>query len=84
MGSIRLRYLQLHKHMNLQNWYRKQGVVELVRRIAITCSAITLASCGNEPLKDTKIQSKIPALKLLGRVAQLAPFEFRSPWLTLL
>ncbi len=37
------------KHMNLQNWYRKQGVVQIVRLIAVTCSAIALASCGNEP-----------------------------------
>ena len=36
-----------------------------------------------QTLKDTKNQSKIPVLKQLGRVAQLAPFEFRSPWLTL-
>ncbi|HEY9811981.1 MAG TPA: hypothetical protein V6D31_00370, partial [Candidatus Sericytochromatia bacterium] len=34
--------------MNLQNWYRKQGVVEVVRLIAVTCSAIALASCRNE------------------------------------
>ena len=30
------------KHMNLLHRYRKQGVVEVQRSIAVTCSAIVL------------------------------------------
>ena len=36
-----------NKHINLLHPYRKQGVVEIIRSIAVTCSAIVLASCGN-------------------------------------
>ncbi|NQE38466.1 leucine-rich repeat domain-containing protein [Microcoleus asticus] len=35
------------KHMNLPKRYRKQGVVEVQRLIAVTCSAMVLTSCGN-------------------------------------
>ena len=33
--------------MNLQNWYRKQGVVEVICLIIVTCSGLVLASCGS-------------------------------------
>jgi len=36
-----------NKHINLLDPYRKQGVVEIIRSIAVTCSTIVLASCGN-------------------------------------
>jgi len=35
--------------MNLQNWYRKQDSVGIVRLILITFSMIVLASFGNKP-----------------------------------
>src|SRR4028118_444174 len=35
--------------MNLQNWYRKRGLVAIVGLILITFSMIVLASCGNKP-----------------------------------
>jgi Leucine-rich repeat (LRR) protein len=38
-----------NEHMNLQNWYRKQGSVGIVGLILITFSTIVLASCGNIP-----------------------------------
>jgi hypothetical protein len=38
-----------NEHMNLQNWYRKQGLVGIVGLILITFSMIVLASCGNRP-----------------------------------
>ncbi|MEG4206578.1 hypothetical protein QUA20_21955 [Microcoleus sp. Pol7_A1] len=37
------------KHINLKKRYRKQGFVEVIRSIAITCCAIALASCRNAP-----------------------------------
>ncbi len=38
-----------NEHMNLQNWYRKQGLVGIVGLILITFSMIVLASCKSKP-----------------------------------
>ena len=34
--------------MNLQDWYRKQGVVEVIWLIVVTCSVFSLTSCANK------------------------------------
>ncbi len=41
--------IDANEHMNLQNWYRKQGLVAIVWLILITFSTIILPSCRNQP-----------------------------------
>jgi internalin A len=42
-----MRVIVAEKHINLPKRYRKQGVVEIQKSIAVACSAIGLALCGN-------------------------------------